>query len=294
MKRGDVALRLVALAGIALLTGCSVGGGGGVFGAHSPSGQSVYTLQDRVTSSGGGRYTQRVDGLPANPPDVSRIPDAIPRVEPRSRQGNAAQYTVFGETYRVLPSSQGFVQTGIASWYGTKFHGHLTSNGEVYDMYAMTAAHTTLPIPTYVRVTNLDNQRQVIVRINDRGPFVGRRIIDLSYAAAYRLGIVQTGTGRVRVEAIDPLAWQRENPTQVAAQSSVFLQVAALADAEAATRLQERVRGMTQAPVRILSSQGSPRLYRVQVGPLAEGEPVQAAIRQLEASDLGRPLLVRQ
>lgn len=294
MMRGYLGLKLIALASVVLLAGCSTGGSGGVFGGHAPNEQPTYTLQDRITSTGGGRYTQRIDGLPSNPPDVSRIPDAIPRVEPRSRQGNAAQYTVFGETYRVLPSSQGFVQTGIASWYGTKFHGHLTSNGEVYDMYAMTAAHTTLPIPTYVRVTNLDNQRQVIVRINDRGPFVGQRVIDLSYAAAYRLGIVQTGTGRVRVEAIDPVAWQRENPTLVATQASVFLQVAALADAEAATRLQERVRGMTQAPVRILSSQGSPRLYRVQVGPLAEGEPVQTAIRQLEASDLGRPLLVRQ
>lgn len=274
------------------LAGCSVGREGGVFGAYNSSGG--YTLQDKIVSSGGGRYSQRVDSRPANPPDVSRVPDAVPVPEPIGRRGNAASYVVFGQTYRVLPSSQGFVQTGTASWYGSKFHGHETANGEVYDMYAMTAAHTSLPLPTYVRVTNLDNNRQVIVRVNDRGPFVGNRIIDLSYSAAHRLDMLRTGTARVRIEAIDPVRWQaaRNAANEARDQDGVFLQVAALGDAQAAQRLQERVRELTRAPVRVLPDQAA-TLYRVQVGPL-QGASVQAAIQQLEASELGRPIMVRQ
>ncbi|WP_292253108.1 septal ring lytic transglycosylase RlpA family protein [Marinospirillum sp.] len=286
----------------ALLSGCSVGGGGGVFGAHSPGSGGGYTLQDKIVSSGGGRYTQRIDSKPVNPPDVSRVPDAVPIPEPKSRGGNAPIYVVFGQTYRVMESSRGFTQTGIASWYGSKFHGHQTSNGEIYDMYAMTAAHTRLPLPTYVRVTNLDNNRQVIVRVNDRGPFVGNRVIDLSYAAAHRLDMLKTGTARVRIEAIDPVQWQaqnkrRSNPSPVMASTrqadNVFLQVAALGNAQAAQRLQQRVQDLTQAPVRVLQDSGSSSLYRVQVGPL-QGASVQTAIQQLEATDLGRPILVRQ
>lgn len=282
---------------LGVLTGCSVGGGGGVFGAHGPGEGGGYTLQDKIVSSGGGRYSQRIDSMPSNPPDVSRVPDAIPVPEERSRRGNASTYTVFGRTYRVMPSSRGFTQTGIASWYGSKFHGHETSNGEIYDMFAMTAAHTSLPLPTFVRVTNLENNRQVIVRVNDRGPFVGNRIIDLSYAAAYRLDMLDKGTARVRVEAIDPVEWQasqnsnRRSSNQQAANASegIFLQVGALGNAEAAQRLQARARELTQAPVRVVSDQ---RLYRVQVGPLEESS-AEVAIRKLEASELGRPFRVR-
>lgn len=272
-----------------ILTGCSVGKGGGVYGSTTSDDTNKYTLQDRITSSGQGRYSQKIDSLPTNPPDVSRVADAVPKVEPPSRGGNAASYVVFGQTYRVLNASRGFTQTGKASWYGNKFHGHLTSNGEVYDMYAMSAAHTRLPLPTYVKVTNLDNNRQVIVRINDRGPFVGSRIIDLSYAAAYRLDMIKTGTANVRVEAIDPVQWQAQQSTSKA---SVFLQVAALGNAQAAERLQHRVKQLTQAPVRVLSEQGHRPIYRVQVGPL-QGRSVQTAIQQLEATDLGSPLMVR-
>lgn len=144
------------------------------------------------------------DGPPRQAPDLSRVPDAVPRVEPRSRGGNPDSYEVFGRRYRVMDSSRGFVERGTASWYGRKFHGRKTSNGETYDMYRMTAAHKHLPLPTYVRVTNLDNQRSVVVRVNDRGPFHSDRIIDLSYAAASRLGILAKGTGRVELRAIDP------------------------------------------------------------------------------------------
>ncbi len=135
---------------------------------------------------------------------VDRAEKVVPRAEPKSKYGNPPSYVVFGKRYYVLPSSTDYLEQGIASWYGTKFHGRRTSSGETYDMYAMTAAHKTLPLPTYARVTNKRNGRSIIVRINDRGPFHENRIIDLSYAAATKLGIVTRGTGLVEVRAIDP------------------------------------------------------------------------------------------
>nr|WP_286009760.1 septal ring lytic transglycosylase RlpA family protein [Salinicola sp. S1-1-2] len=164
--------------------------------------------------SGGGRYAMQNDAYPDVPQDVSEVPDAVPRVEPRSRSGNRSSYTVWGKTYHVLNDPTGYVAEGRASFYGAKFQGYDTANGETYDMYRMSAAHRSLPLPTYARVTNLDNGRQVIVRVNDRGPFHGDRLIDLSYAAAARLDILDQGTGRVRVEAIDPRAWAREQGGQ--------------------------------------------------------------------------------
>ncbi|EWG98491.1 rare lipoprotein A [Halomonas sp. BC04] len=151
------------------------------------------------------------DAYPENPPDVSKIPDAVPRVEPPSRGGNRPTYEVWGKTYRVLPDASGYARQGTASWYGEKFHGYATSNGEIYDMYEMTAAHRSLPLPTYARVTSLENGRSVIVRVNDRGPFHNDREIDLSYAAAARLDILDRGTGGVKVEALDPERWLAEN-----------------------------------------------------------------------------------
>lgn len=144
------------------------------------------------------------DGAPDRVLADCDIEIPIPRVEPKSRGGNPATYTVHGKTYRVLDSSAGFVERGIASWYGTAFHGNLTSNGERYDMYAMSAAHKHLPLPTYVEVKNLDNNRRVIVRVNDRGPFISGRVIDLSYAAATKIGMLDRGTARVEVRALDP------------------------------------------------------------------------------------------
>lgn len=287
------------LAALALVAGCSVGKGGGVYGGINNS-TKQYSLQDKITSSGNGRYSQRVDGLPAQPKDVSLVPDAEPMPEPPSKQGNASSYVVFGKTYRVLNSSRGFSQTGTASWYGNKFHGHLTSNGEIYDMYAMSAAHTSLPLPTYLEVTNLDNQRRVIVRVNDRGPFVGKRIIDLSYAAAAKLDMLQTGTARVRVTAIDPVQWQAQqarkaklaNNAPVNSNNQVYLQVAALGDAQAAMQLRHKLTSLTSAPVRIVQPTNASAFYRVQVGPLAQ-HAVEPTIQQLEATNLGRPLLVQ-
>ncbi len=152
------------------------------------------------------------DGAPWWDVDVSKIPDATPTVHTGNYKANP--YTVLGKTYYPIPDSRNYVAQGTASWYGTKFHGQNTANGEVYDLYGMSAAHKTLPLPAYVKVTNLDNNRSVILRVNDRGPFYSDRIIDLSYAAAKKLGYAETGTARVRVEGIDPQQWwaQRGRP----------------------------------------------------------------------------------
>jgi rare lipoprotein A len=147
----------------------------------------------------GGYYAD--DGPGANPPDVSRLPDAVPRSDPLSETGNKP-YTVNGKSYVPVSSANGYRERGVASWYGRKFHGRRTSSGEPYDMYAMTAAHKTLPLPSYVRVRNLQNGKTVVVRVNDRGPFLHNRLIDLSYAAAARLDIAAHGTGLVEVEAL--------------------------------------------------------------------------------------------
>ena len=141
--------------------------------------------------------------------DFDGIPDAIPRAEIKSRSGNPETYVIEGATYRVMETSAGYREEGIASWYGGYFNGRPTSSGEIYDMYLMTAAHKSLPLPTYVRVTRLDNGRSVILRVNDRGPFVDDRIIDLSFAAATKLGMAEMGTARVEVVALDPPASAR-------------------------------------------------------------------------------------
>lgn len=152
--------------------------------------------------SGNGRYSILQDHGPEDDVKLKNIPDLVPKVEPRSRAGNKSPYVVWGKKYWVMESAKGFSQTGMASWYGKKFHGHKTSNGEIYDMYSYSAAHKNLPIPTYLRVTNLDNNRQVIVRVNDRGPFHGDRIIDLSYAAAAKLDYHKKGLARVKIEVV--------------------------------------------------------------------------------------------
>jgi peptidoglycan lytic transglycosylase len=140
------------------------------------------------------------------PPAPQAVPDMVPRAEPRSRNGNPPFYDVLGKRYFVLSSGVGYVERGVASWYGPGFHKVRTSTGETYDMYAMTAAHKTLPLPAYVRVTNLQNGRSVVVRVNDRGPFVGNRIIDLSYTAAAKLDMLRNGTAMVEVRTLEPLA----------------------------------------------------------------------------------------
>lgn len=163
-------------------------------------------------SRGGGYYQN--DGPPDNSNiDLPKIPDAVPENAPLSKYGNPTSYTALGKRYYVLKSAAGFTETGLASWYGRQFDGERTSSGHPYDMFAMTAAHKRLPIPTWVRVTNLDNHKQVVVKINDRGPFHKGRIIDLSYVAARRLGIVAYGSAPVRIQTVTPATLNKPDPT---------------------------------------------------------------------------------
>ncbi|MGB5540709.1 MAG: septal ring lytic transglycosylase RlpA family protein [Gammaproteobacteria bacterium] len=234
------------------------------------------------------------DDAPLNPRDVSGIPNAVPKPEPLSRYGNPQSYVVYGERYFTLPSSKGYRERGLASWYGTKFHGKRTSSGEPYDLYAMTAAHKTLPLPTYVEVTNLDNKRSVIVKVNDRGPFHDGRIIDLSYSAAHKLGILGTGTGRVEVHAIDPLDADRvpsdqpvlvetDTPSAPEANSQLFLQVGAFQSHDNAQRLRSNIEGQNLGTVRIVESATTAgTFYKVQVGPLPDTATADRIARALK------------
>ena len=171
----------------------------------SPYAPAQEDLSKRGNYVAGGLYAPGVaDTVPSYIPNVDAIPEPEVRDEPRSRFGNRSPYQVLGKSYTVLEQPHGYVERGTASYYGNKFHGRRTSNQEVYDMYAFTAAHKTLPLPSFARVTNLDNGKSVVVRVNDRGPFHEGRVIDLSYAAAVKLGIVARGTGRVEVRALAP------------------------------------------------------------------------------------------
>jgi len=220
----------------------------------------------------GGYYED--DGPHAQPwVDVSEIPDAEPRAEPRSRYGNNT-YTVNGNTYRPLQDPAGYRARGIASWYGKKFHGKRTANGERYSMYAMTAAHRILPLPSYVRVRNLENGRSVVVRVNDRGPFLHNRLIDLSYAAAARLGMIGTGTGLVEVQALTAGRPGIDGPGSGAPEKPrLYLQVGAFTLRDNADSLRARLVEAEFRPISIQSdTQDGVRLYRVHIGPLQSVE----------------------
>ncbi|GMV05325.1 MAG: hypothetical protein AMXMBFR53_16040 [Gemmatimonadota bacterium] len=204
--------RLVGLAAILAAPGCTLVGypsepapvpvGTPELGAAVPEDRTAVPLPEPERPP----PDFRRDRPPTNPRDIDldTISDAVPTDEPRSPYGNMAEYQVFGRTYRTLESAEGYREEGVASWYGEEFHGRSTSSGEPYDMYAMSAAHRTLPLPSFVEITNLDNGRRVVVRVNDRGPFHGGRLIDVSYAAAHRLGMLGRGTARVRVRALVP------------------------------------------------------------------------------------------
>lgn len=251
------------------------------------------------------RYTLKQDVAPLNPPDVSNVPDAVPMDVAYSRGGNKPVYQVWGKSYRVLDSHIGYREEGIASWYGLKFHGHKTANGEIYDIYKMSAAHKSLPIPSYARVTNLDNGKSVIVRVNDRGPFHENRIIDLSYAAASRLDITQRGTGRVLVEAIDARGAQRpqagsetlaQTENQPAAIENVegrFLQVGAFGNAENAQRTQMKLASLSGENVSVVPvDRAGQQLHRVLVGPLSAGISLDGLINRLVDAGYSTPILV--
>ena len=215
--------------------------------------------------------------------DTSVIPNATPKPEPITRAGNKSPYEVFGKTYWVLPSNKDYKESGVASWYGTKFHGRLTSNGEIYNMYGMTAAHKSLPIPSYARVTNTENGRSIVVRINDRGPFHDERLIDLSYVGAMKLGYADKGTANVFIEAIDtdpkpepkkatPLPTPVPAPqAQIAktetANNGQYLQVGAFTDMTTAQQLKNKISSLTNQPI-VLRTQD--KLHKLWIGPIAD------------------------
>lgn len=184
----------------------------------------------------------RQDGAPKHPKNI-RYVEVAPKSEPMSRYGNPDSYRVDGRNYEVLPSSLGYKTRGIASWYGTKFHKQRTSSGEKYDMYAMTAAHRTLPLPSYIRVKNMDNGRIAIVRVNDRGPFHSSRLIDLSYAAAKYLGVLPGGTARVEVQTLRP---KNERTPRIA---HYYIQAGAFNSKWVASDLNRKLRRMMRPPV---------------------------------------------
>jgi rare lipoprotein A len=237
------------------------------------------------------------------PPAPQSVPDMVPRVEPRSRTGNPPFYDVLGKRYFVLSSSVGYAERGVASWYGPGFHKVRTSTGETYDMYAMTAAHKTLPLPAYVRVTNLQNGRSVVVRVNDRGPFVGNRIIDLSYTAASKLDMLRNGTAMVEVSTVEPAAAESaDSPPPQAAPDSVpgavstvpvpralFIQAGAFSDPRNADRLMEKLRGGGYGKVFVRDNEiAGRRMYRVRIGPVpsvAEFDRIVAALERVGVND---------
>lgn len=234
------------------------------------------------------------------PDDYTRndTPNAIPANEPLSRYGNMPSYVVRGKTYHVMKSSNGFQQDGISSWYGTKFHGRKTSSGEPYNMYAMTAAHKTLPLPTYVEVTHKGNGRKVIVKVNDRGPFHEGRIIDLSYAAARKLGISSTGTGPVHIRVINTAAMDLDTsevvlPEPKNGDGQIHVQVAAMGTEMAAEKMADDLRDKDIRSVRVHVIENDGRkLYRVRIGPLPNADLAYKVISDLNVIGLNTARVV--
>lgn len=279
-----------------------------------------------ATPDSSSRYTISQDRAPSGSFDVSGLEDAVPRYEPYRSAGNKSPYTVWGKQYSVLSSADGYVKQGTASWYGEKFHGHKTSNGETFDMYTMSAAHKNLPIPSYARITNLDNGRSVVVRVNDRGPFHGDRLIDLSYAAAKKLGYQSKGTARVEVASITvtsdgnmtiagkpfgsastKVAGDIAAATDTKADTdavtdvavvekgtrSVFVQVGSFTTPAAAQTLSVQTRALVSSAVRVKAvDTGSGRFHRVQVGPFENSVEAARAQQELENGGLGGSILL--
>jgi rare lipoprotein A len=262
------------LAFVLALTGC---------GSSPPAKQATSAPKS------GGYYLD--DGPEARPPaNLDAVLDAVPRDEPLHRFANRT-YAVLGNTYTPQAERRAHSEEGLASWYGRRFHGKKTASGEVYDMYAMTAAHPTLPIPSYARVTALDNGKSVVVRINDRGPFHSKRVIDLSYTAAHKLGYLKRGSTRVRVESLDPAAYD----TQVEAlQEGVYLQVGAFSRADNARRLLDRLTQTLELGPGSSCVVFSDKLHRVQLGPYPGDDAAQAdRARVRERLDLNAVLVRR-
>jgi rare lipoprotein A len=238
---------------------------------------SLFVISACTTS----RYQHSQDFIPNPVLDPSSLKDAEVKAEPLSSMGNPQKYTVLGKEYNVMAQGAGFKQEGFASWYGMKFHGHATSNGEIYDVYQMTAAHKTLPLPSYVKVTRKDTQKSVIVRVNDRGPFHEGRIIDLSYSAAVKLGIHKAGTAAVSIEVISA-------PTKG---PEKWLQVTALRNEQSAKSLQKKLQAMQQWPV-VITSNAKHSLHKVRIGPVPAGQATEKVIVILQQNQLPKPLVL--
>ena len=258
-------------------------------------------------SPNAGRYSISQDRAPTRFVDTSSIPEVIPEPIDRGRAGNRSPYTVLGKSYDVLPTEEGYSERGVASWYGEKFHGHKTSNGEVFDMYLASAAHKSLPIPSFLRVTNLDNNRSIIVRVNDRGPFHGDRLIDLSYAAAIKLGYADRGTARVQLESIVATGDSRDrgrstvgstgNETlRLSSAGSKYLQVGAFSELSTAQEVSSRVEEITSLPVliRTVNTANNRILHRVRVGPISDPGQIQRVSQSVVAANLGSPYTVTE
>jgi rare lipoprotein A len=260
--------------------------------------------------AGGGLYAPHIrDSGPAVPPDISQIPEPLPVEEPLARYGNRSPYTVLGRNYTVMDSAEGYVERGVASWYGNKFHGRPTSSFEPYDMYKFTAAHRSLPLPSYVQVTNLENGKSVVVRVNDRGPFHDNRLIDLSYVAAVKLDMHNQGIARVEVRALPPLGSQTRlaavqdslgpvgagvAPTVQVPEGRLYLQVASFGERVNADALKQRLRaaGIKDVELQRAEVEGK-SLWRVRIGPYARPGNLERARGKVRALGLGEPQTVR-
>jgi len=266
--------------------------------SHGSAGRSSGSIYDDTSKPQSSRYRDGADSIPDGPPpDVSNLPEPVPKVEPRSLYGNKSPYSVLGRTYNVLSTARGYDERGIASFYGSKFHGYKTSSLEDYDMYKFTAASKVLPLPSYARVTNLQNGKSVIVRVNDRGPFHEDRVIDLSYAAAVKIGIWPKGTGLVEVQGIDPSAPPQEEapppPLAIATPAhspSIYLQVGAFSDAANAERVAAQLRVANFAPVQVSDATiGGRTVHRVRVGPLSDVDSADQVSTKIEQMGLPQP-----
>lgn len=274
--------------------------------------ETMSTRDPGVTTRDPNVPTAEKDRGPDQSVDVSHIPDPVPRAELRTIAGNRTPYRVLGRTYNVLEKPEGYSERGVASWYGKKFHGKRTSNGELYNMFGMTAAHKTLPIPSYVRVRNLQNDRSVIVRVNDRGPFHGDRVIDLTYSAAKKLGFENVGTARVLVEYIDPHSYQAEQdyagaepqatgeprapvPTNSAGYElppNTFLQVGAFGKRTSAETLRGKILALGNPAVLIVAPKAGESLYKVRVGPFVDNLELLNFREQLMKANFPSPHVV--
>jgi len=261
--------------------------------------------------SGPKNYTQpQDDGAPWWQVDVSKIPDAVP--QPHLGPYKAAPYKVFGVQYYPMQDGRSYHAVGEASWYGTKFHGRNTASGEKYDLYGMTAAHKTLPLPTYVKVTNLENGKSVVVRVNDRGPFYSDRVIDLSFAAAEKLGYARKGVAKVKIEGIDPRKWQAQNikpkPINVSKnkasslplkevnnhQTGLYLQVGAFSVLGSAQNLMTQLQSLFSTPAFIVPiEQNNILLYRVRLGPFDDFIKAQKLSDEIKQNNLGSASMVK-